>query len=158
MKLILVAFCLCLAGCATTSEGRGVAQVEKMSEKKFETLVKAVKFGAKEGMEELIEREYINQNQREIISDIAIALQNIANSTFSETTTHIITETVAAIPSLQEFQYKNSVMAVMEFVENRISKRGASFVILENGKFAMSARTRILILAISDGLIEAIGD
>lgn len=153
--LFLMPICVLFASCATTGEGRGVSTVEKMSPQKFETLVKAVRLIAKEGTEELVEREIAD---RSVLYDVALGLQKVANGTFSEVTTHIITQTLEEIPSLSQFEHKNKIMAFMEFIENRIERRGTEFVLLPDGRLALSERSRILLMAVSDGVIEATGD
>jgi len=145
--------------CASTSAGHAIVPIENMSDRAFNNVVMYTGTAVKTALNIAFDKGLLNPNGRErvILSEVASVMRNTASGTVSETVSDLLTSTLEQIPSFQSFEHKDIVYAAVEFVEDYIEDRGGfNSIKLSDGTFALSVRTKRLLLAVAGGIEQAL--
>lgn len=163
MKLSLVLLVTIILGfctsCASTSSGHAIVPIENMSDRAFNNVVLYTGTAIRTALNIAFDKGLLDANGREraILGEVAAVMRNTASGTVSETVSDLLTSTLEQIPSFQSFEYKDIVYAAVEFIEDYIEDRGGfSSIKLSDGTFALSVRTKRLLLAVAGGIEQSL--
>lgn len=161
LKNLLIVLCalFCFNGCASTTTGGGIAIIENMPERTFNNVVHYVHLGIRVGIAQALDRNIIKQEDKPILLIVANTLRDTATRKATETTSNLLTDTVGQISAVKNYANKELLLALLEFAEGYINDRGGfTFIKQSDGSFALSDRTKKLLLAISGAIEMGIND
>ncbi len=146
-------------GCTTTGEGGGLTPIEEMSEGQFQTVTTIVTLGTKLGVGQLLSSGTIEGEGRDILETVASTLRDVAEQPASESVTTVLSEALSNIEALNEYANRATILSAVRFAEGYIMDRGGFGVVqTETGEWALSDRSKALVLAVVEGVEAALAN
>lgn len=162
MKNVLLALMLFAAlfipvACTTTSSGGGLEVIENLSEERFDQVARYLKIGVSFGVGQLLDRDIVKASDRWVLETVSTTLRDVADGPASQSVGNLLTDALGRVEEIQEYAKAEYIIAVLAVAENFILDRGGFGVVQQSdGTWALSDRTKALLLALADGIDEAL--
>ena len=158
MKTILLSLLILFSmpSCSSVG-GAGVEAIEGLTPERYDQVVRYTKIGVSFGLGQLLDRNIIKAEDRWILETVGQTLSDVAEGPASESVGNLLTDAIGRIPAMQEYAQAGYIMAVLAIAENFVLDRGGFGVVEQaDGTWALSDRTKGILLALAEGVEEAL--
>ncbi len=129
----------------------GISRVEDLEDSQFESLLNYAQVGIRIGSEQLLKRTDVPSS---LLTQVSAAVRSAVEDDAPEAVGNILSDIVQEILDQQDFALpRSAILAVVRLIEHRVQFQG---VIGDDGRFILSERSRAIMLAISDGINQAL--